>query len=163
MMITDQVTLRPAVPADKDLLIELYASSRPDMDLVPWELAAKTEFFRSQFEIRARWYAIRWPSAEHFIIHVEGNDAGSLITDRSGESIVVVDIVVEPTHRRKGIARSMIGILQDEAEAFGRPIELKVDKLNAAARNLYDRSGFETLDEDATLLRLRWHPRSPIT
>ena len=57
------IALRDESPADKDLLADLYASTREEeLRPVPWDDAQKRAFLREQFELQWDHYRRHYPN-----------------------------------------------------------------------------------------------------
>jgi ribosomal protein S18 acetylase RimI-like enzyme len=70
---------------------------------------------------------------------IEGNDYMAL----RGPAGVLYDLVVDPTHRGKGIGRMLLDAILAELVAKGAPrVVLSSAERNAAAQRLFSSSGF---------------------
>lgn len=138
-----QLILRPVVTGDEDLLYRIYASTRMDeMASVNWTEAQKEEFLQMQFNAQTIHYRNHYPNAEYQIIQCEdGLPAGRLIVDRSGGSILLMDIALLPEFRNAGIGTILLKELLAEAAHKSQPVILHVEAFNPALR-LYKRLGF---------------------
>ncbi len=151
------IILRPAEGADEELLFAVYASTRRDeVTAFGWDEAQQEEFLRMQYNTQRAAYRVQSPHAEYSVITVNGMPAGRMIVDRSGANISLTDIAVLPGFRGKGIASHLIGELQNEATGTARGIVLHVDKVNVAARRLYEKMGFVAAAETELTIEMRW-------
>jgi ribosomal protein S18 acetylase RimI-like enzyme len=156
---TSEPVLRPATHADTDLLLALYRSTRTDVELFGWDESAISAFVGMQFEMQRRSYQIQHPEADSSILIHEGHDAGRILVDRSGSPIVLVDIIIAPEFRGRGLGTRVLSWLKREAALNKKPIELHVDVSNTKAAQLYEREGFMDLEDGSALSRhLRWEP-----
>src|SRR5436190_18350949 len=122
------LTLRPAAPGDRELLLTIYASSREqEMDQVPWSEAEKQAFLAQQFDFQDRHYRTAYEGAEFSILVVNGTDAGRLLVHRSPECIEVLDIALLPPWRNQGLGTGVIRGLMDEAARLGQSLRLWVE------------------------------------
>ena len=154
---TGNPLLRPATDADTDLLKALYRSTRTDVALFGWDESAVSAFVEMQFEMQKRSYEIQHPGAENSILVYEDRDVGRLLVDRSGSSIVLIDIIIAPEFRGRGLGTSVLSWLKSEAASKNIPIELHVDVTNTKAAQLYEREGFMELGDGTGFRRhLRW-------
>jgi len=150
--------LRPVTVQDDPLLFEVYASTRADeMRLVNWDKAQQEAFLRMQFNAQRSSYAMQFPHADYRIIVQDGQAAGRLIVDRSGEHILLIDIALLPQFRRARIGSTLIGQLMIEAVTAQKPITLHVEKFNPALR-LYERLGFSVIADSGLYLEMIWRP-----
>lgn len=152
--------LRPLLPADEPFCRALVAEARAaqfaPLGLPSDMLAALLD---QQYRAQLLGYAQHFPDAEHFIIQHAGAAAGRLIATlvmttasatvsldaapTTGPALHLVDIIVAPSARGRGIGSSVIGALARVAEATGAArITLSVLPSNHGAIRLYRRLGF---------------------
>lgn len=152
-------TKRPATAEDLDLLQRLYAASRErDIGAMPLPPDVKARLIAQQFQIRQREYAERYPQARDEIILLEGEPAGRVLMDRSGEVWVLVDIILFAPYRGQGLGALVIGEVIEAAKDAGRTLDLHVEPHNPALR-LYERLGFEAVEHTPTHIRMQLRPR----
>jgi GNAT superfamily N-acetyltransferase len=150
--------LRPALPEDESLLLEVYASTRADeLQLVPWSDEEKRAFVQLQFTAQSRHYTQYFPAAQWLIITTAAAPIGRLIIDRAGKEILLMDIALLPPYRNQGIGTALIRDLLDEAERADRPVRLHVEFFNPA-RRLYERLGFTQIGESGVHFEMEWRP-----
>jgi ribosomal protein S18 acetylase RimI-like enzyme len=141
------ITLRYATPADDVFLFELYASTRGDeLTAVSWNEQQREIFLRSQFNVQQRTY----PDADNQIILLNEREVGRILTKRTQESVLLVDISILPEFRNRGIGTKLIKDLFREATDSAKSIRLHVLASNAA-RRLYERLGFVAVDAESSL------------
>lgn len=135
-------TLRPATPADRVFLLEVYASTRTaELAVVPWTDAQRAAFLEQQFTAQdSYWRTIR-PDAAYDVIEEAGTPVGRLYVDRTPQEFRVVDIALIPAARGRGIGEGLLRGVLDEAGRAGRPVTIHVERGNRA-RALYERLGF---------------------
>lgn len=155
-MTPDDVALRPVVPADRDLLLRIYASSREtEMALVPWTPAEKDAFLREQFEFQDRHYRTAYEGAAFSIVTVRGEDAGRLIVHRGPQWIEVMDIALLGPWRNQGVGTQLIRDLMAEAARTAKSLRLWVEQFNRA-RHLYARLGFVHAGTEGVHMEWTW-------
>lgn len=77
------MTLRPAVAADRCLLLEVYASSRKDeLDQVEWPPGQREAFLEQQFAARDLTYRGRYPAGDFLVIELDGHAISRLSVGR---------------------------------------------------------------------------------
>jgi ribosomal protein S18 acetylase RimI-like enzyme len=136
------VALRPSTPADRELLVAVYASTREDeLAAVPWTDAQKDAFVRSQFEAQDRHYRTHFPDAEYDVVVVDGRPAGRLYVDRRPDEVRVLDLALLPELRGRGIGTALLRQVIEDADRAGLPVRFHVEMHNPA-RRLYERLGF---------------------
>ncbi|MAS37226.1 MAG: GNAT family N-acetyltransferase [Anaerolineaceae bacterium] len=144
---TSPYTLRPVTQADYEFLYDLNRRTmRVYVEpLWGWDEAVQRENFQQRFKLD-----------DHFIIVVDGTNAGRLSVDRSAERIFLSQINLLPDFQGKGIGSNLIESLKAEAAQANQPLELRVLQTNRPARRLYTRLGFVVFDENDTHLWMRW-------
>jgi GNAT superfamily N-acetyltransferase len=152
------VTLRPATPEDRAFLLSVYAASREaELDQVVWPPGLRASFLEMQFNAQDIEYRRLSPDASYDVIEVAGQPAGRLYVDRRSDQIRVIDISLLPAYRGRGLGGALLAGLQEEAAAAGWIVSLQVDLFNPAAR-LYERLGFELVEDLGVYRCLEWRP-----
>jgi GNAT superfamily N-acetyltransferase len=150
------ISLRPITPEDELFLAALYASTREqELAQTNWSEEQKAMFCRMQFNAQTTDYKRNYPDASFDVIERDGVAAGRLLVLREDEKIHVIDIALLPEHRGAGIGTKFLRELQDEAKAAGKPLSIHVERFNPA-RRLYDRLGFQQVEEKGVYLLLEW-------
>jgi ribosomal protein S18 acetylase RimI-like enzyme len=122
------IELRPASPADLDLLVYLTAQAFGD----------------AEDDVRRRFVQeLGRPDRRFFIATLQRESVGSLRLTEDAERVYITAFGVLPQHRRQGYARQMLAQAIDLLHAEGRPhIFIEVDTGNTAAFSLYLSCGF---------------------
>ncbi|MEO6037483.1 MAG: GNAT family N-acetyltransferase [Saprospiraceae bacterium] len=155
----ESIRLRPANPRDEGFLRLVYAESRrEELDQAAWPPGVREEFLRSQFDAQASHYRSNYPGAEFLIIECDGQPAGRLYVRRAEAEIRIMDIALIPAFRGKGIGTALLGQILAEGQASARIVTIHVEKFNPALR-LYERLGFQTVEERGAYWFLQWSPR----
>jgi len=146
ILITMEVTLRPARPDERPWLFDLHeAAMRPMVEEVfgAWD---RTDQLR-RFEERAE------DLVE--VIEADGRAVGAihLATDDDG-SVVIGLVEVLPACQGLGIGGQAIRVTCERAAREGRHVSLRVRKPNRA-RRLYERLGFAVEGENETHYLMR--------
>ena len=122
--------LRPYVPADEDLAIEL------------WRRTWQHHFPHIDFNARLNWWRERWrqelvPVAKVVVAEQDGGLIGFVTVDPN--TLYLDQIVVAPEVWGGGTAAALL----DEAKRLSpRGLELMVNKDNARAIRFYEKHGF---------------------
>ncbi len=154
---SNALTLRSVTQADLEFLYRVYAGTREDeMKLLPWSNDEKEAFLRSQFQFQQQHYRQSYPDATFAIIVVGNDEIGRLYVQRRVEEILIIDIALLPEHRGKGIGSRIVRDLLQEASETGRSVVIHVSKTNAAAISLYQRLGFEPVEDMGLYDRMEW-------
>lgn len=151
-----RVALRPATPADRELLYRVYASTREEeLAPVPWPPEAKEAFLRQQFDAQDAWWRTHYEGATFEVVVVDGRDAGRLYLWEGPTEIRVVDVALLPEARRSGAGTTLIRGVQRRAAAAGRSVTIHVERMNPALA-LYERLGFRLVEDKGVYLFLSW-------
>jgi ribosomal protein S18 acetylase RimI-like enzyme len=152
------ITLRPVGPADQPFLFRVYASTRAEeLALVGWTEDQKQAFLLQQFTAQSADWSEHHARADFRIIELEGVPAGRFYVNRGPEEICLVDIALLPEYRRNGIGTGLIRNLLAEGKARSLPVTLHVEVFNPA-RRLYERLGFEAVEDRGVYVLMRWLP-----
>ena len=158
--------LRPAIRDDAEVLFRIYASTREaELAVVAWDASVKEAFLRMQFAVQDANYRATFPAASFDLIVSGAEVLGRLYVDRGEHAWSVLDIALLPQHQRKGIGKRLLRHLLAEAGAAGKPVRLHVEQANPA-RRLYQRLGFEQIEDQGIYLLLECKPgisADPIT
>jgi GNAT superfamily N-acetyltransferase len=148
--------LRTATAMDRDLLLQIYASTRQDeMDVVDWSDEEKATFLFHQFTAQDLYYREEFPDCTFEIIVVEEEDAGRLYVDRRDDEIRIVDIALLPPVRGKGVGTELMQSILDEASTAELVVRIHVEEYNPA-QSLYRRLGFRELENVGTYILMEW-------
>lgn len=149
-------TLRPATPEDSRFLERVYASTRAEeLAVTDWSEAQKAAFIHQQFTAQDAHYRKHYPTAQFFVIEVNGSPIGRLYVDRWSREIRIMDIALLPERRGEGSGTRLISELQEEARATGKALSIHVEKFNPAMR-LYDRLGFKPVEDKGVYVLMEW-------
>jgi ribosomal protein S18 acetylase RimI-like enzyme len=140
------VRLRLADSADEDLLAQLFASTRPEFDLLPD--SQKQALVNMQFNAQRQQYGASYPDAKNSLILLHDQAIGRMLVDRGAREFTLIDIALFPAHRNAGIGTGLIQQLLREARVAGKSVRLHVAKLSPAQR-LYERLGFSRVGDQS--------------
>jgi GNAT superfamily N-acetyltransferase len=154
-----KISLRPIAQEDLLFSYRVYASTRAEeMELVDWGPEQIEAFLEMQFNAQAEHYRLHYPTAEYQLILKEGKPVGRLITERSQDQLLIMDISILPEYRRGGIGTELIQDLMHEASHSGVPLALRVEFFNPVIR-LYTRLGFvKTREVNSVYHEMVWKP-----
>jgi GNAT superfamily N-acetyltransferase len=157
------VSLRPEEPGDEGFLFEVYASTRAEeLALTNWEQPMRLAFLNQQFNAMRRGYRSMFPEGEFSLICLDGQPVGRLVINRSPAEIRVVDIVLLPANRNRGIGTQLIRRVCAEAVGVGKPLRLSV-LINNRAGHWYRRLGFALNEERGIYDEMEWRPALDFT
>jgi ribosomal protein S18 acetylase RimI-like enzyme len=145
-----QFTLRPATAADypwlwrlKRLTMRKYVEETWG----GWDDAAQEAFFRRTYR-----------SDTVQLVIVDGQNAGLLHLEREPAAIFLANIQIHPDFQNRGLGTTVIRDVLASARALGLPVRLQVLQVNLAARQLYQRLGFQISSETPTHVLMLWQP-----
>jgi GNAT superfamily N-acetyltransferase len=93
----------------------------------------------------------------HRLVHVDGQLAGVLAVEEHPEHVQLVKVFLLPPFQGRGIGTRLVRQVMAQAAAQGRPVRLRVLRVNPAQR-LYLRLGFVITDETPERLYMEWRP-----
>ncbi|WP_134682955.1 GNAT family N-acetyltransferase [Brevibacillus migulae] len=150
---------RLVIPEDEPFLFSVYASTREEeMALWGWNEADKLAFLRMQFQMQLQSYERQYPNHVHQLILVEEAQAGRMMTAKTKDALVLVDLSLLPVFRGKGFGTRILQELQQEAFGTSLPIRLHVQSESPAIQ-LYKRLGFQELGEPSVYVSMEWTPQ----
>ena len=151
--------LRPATADDRDFLRAVYGSTREaELARVGWSDDEKAAFVDQQFAAQDTYYREHYTTAE-FLVILDGEEpVGRLYVDRWEREIRIMDIALLPSARGRGIGSALLSDLIEESERSGKALSIHVEMENPAS-SLYDRLGFEPVEERGVYVLMRREPR----
>ena len=153
-------TLRPVDDAqDAQFLSKVYASTRDDLMMTGLPAEQLRMLVEMQQRAQEQHYRANHPTAEHYIVCLEGEDIGRLIVERLDGALTLVDVALLPEFRGRGIGGAIMSDLTNEAASSQRAFVLHVIKTNPAV-NLYQRLGCEITGDLGMHYRMEWRPRA---
>jgi GNAT superfamily N-acetyltransferase len=148
------LTLRPVTPEDRDFLLEVYAGTRAEeLALVPWTEEQKLAFVSMQFAAQDRHYREHYPGARFLVVCYGERAVGRLYLHRTPDEIRIIDIVLLPAERGRGIGSALLAGILAEADAASLPVSIHVERNNPAL-SIYARLGFEMVEDKGVYLYL---------
>jgi len=153
------ISLRPAIDADQEFLIGVYAGTRADeLAQTGWDDSQKDAFIRWQYAMQKQEYEARYPDARYDVILVDGVPAGRIWVGADDTQIRLLDIAVIPEFQNRGVGAHLLRQLMDEATRDNKPLRHMVFVLNENAFRFYERLGFKTIEDAGGYLHMEWLP-----
>ncbi len=153
---TTQVALRNSQPSDEDFLRRLFADSHPELSSLPLPPPTLDQLLQLQRQAQLSQYQARYPNAVDQVIEVAGRPVGRCWTDLGTDEHRLLDIAVLRTEQGRGIGRTVLSGLCEQAGRAGVPLRLTVWSDNAGARRLYTSLGFILEAEAEGYLSMCW-------
>lgn len=152
------LTFHPATPEDREFLFRVYASTREEeLSLVDWGEDQKQSFLRMQFDAQDRYYRENYPGYQFQVILVDGQPAGRLYLHHRPTEIRIMDIALLPEYRGRGIGTKILRDIQLEGGRNALPVTIHVERFNPAL-HLYNRLGFQLIEDKGVYWFLKWTP-----
>lgn len=130
----EALSARPAGPGDEAFELALLGGPLPELQ----RAAQRREFLQ------------RFPGSEPEIVCQGGEPVGRVWVWRGEGATYLVDLIVAPPHRGRGIGTTLLrGLL-----ATGGPVRLSVAVANTPAQRLYERLGFRVTQRSETHLHM---------
>lgn len=157
MEINDKtLVLRPVVlPDDEAFLIELYFTTRDDINLLPLDEAHKKSILQMQYQAQKQQYEAQFSGTNHDIILFDDKSIGRFWTARYEKEIVGVDLTILPAYRNLGIGTFSLQKVFQEAAQTGRDFNFHVLRTNAEAVRLYERLNCKFTGETISHFQMR--------
>ena len=153
-----QVTERPAQPLDEAFFRRLFIADRlPEFLAGGLARPAAEALLADQFRLQTIGYAEQFPRAERRVIAWRDRPVGRIIEADLGDHLHVVDFVLDPGHRGRGIGAEVLGRVLWRAEVSHRPVRLMC-LIGSPALRLYERAGFHIEGATADRYELVWQP-----
>ena len=140
-----QFEVRLATPGDRDTLYRIKREAmRPYVEQVwGWDEEYQERRFRESYD-----------HSETQVVLVDGIAVGLLRVSERESALFIDQVEIVPDYQGRGIGTALINDLL----ARGRPVELRVMKVNADARRLYERLGFRVIDDNEKHYHVRAEP-----
>jgi len=152
------IRFRPVTDGDREFLHTVYASTREDeLAVVPWTPEQKAAFLRMQFDAQDKDYHANYGDAQFLVIEVDGRPVGRLYLHRREREFCIIDIALLPEARGAGLGAGILRDILAEAGRAGKPVTIHVERFNRAL-HLYERLGFQPIEDQGVYRLMRWSP-----
>jgi ribosomal protein S18 acetylase RimI-like enzyme len=143
------VILRPECSHDesfiRNLILETIAG---ELGASEWPEPMRSHLLGLQYAGRRQSFRLTFPEATSYVIEAGEVDAGWAVVTEVPQEIFLVEIMVSPQCRNRGIGSAVIRQLVTEAAARRKPVRLTVNAMNRGAIRLYERLGFRRTGGD---------------
>ena len=143
------VTLRPECSQDesfiRNLILETIAG---ELGASAWPEPMRSHLLGVQYAGRRQSFRLTFPEAASYVIESGGIAAGWAVVTDLPQEMFLVEIMVSPECRNRGIGSAVIRQLAADAAAHRKPVRLTVNAMNSAAIRLYERLGFHRTGGD---------------
>lgn len=154
------IKFRPITLADHAFLKIAYRSTREqELSVSRLTTDQKNQFIEFQFNAQHAHYTNEFKGAEFNIITVNNVNAGRLYVWETTDEIRLIDIILLPKYRGKGIGSRILKNLIKNSEESGKVLNLHVLKTNTASR-FYTKLGFTVNEEKESHYFMSYTPTS---
>jgi ribosomal protein S18 acetylase RimI-like enzyme len=138
--------IRLEYEADERTMRDVFvAIKRTALDSAGFDANTVERLMQHRFDLQRAGFRFAYPRASYQAILHHGDVVGRLITDDADERLVLVDVMIDPSHQRQGIgSRVLAGLV---ARAGSRPLEARLDH-GSPAEAWYRSHGFEHAGHD---------------
>jgi ribosomal protein S18 acetylase RimI-like enzyme len=153
------VTMRPESQQDEPFLRRLILDTiAGELGASAWPEPMRSHLLGIEYTARRQPHRMNFPGAASQVIEADGKDSGWTVVITMPHEVRLVEIMVLPQLRGRGIGAAAIrGILAAAAET-GKPVRLNVNVTNQAAVRLYERLGFRRSGGDDVQHIMEWPP-----
>lgn len=152
--------VRPAVAKDKVFLAQLHNEKRDDLRLIQGEKDFVESIIAMQLNAMDQGYGEQFPNALYFIIEYYNEAVGRAVLDFEHNRVHLIDIAFLHKARRHGLGEAVLRSFMYSASQLKVPMLLSVQQLNVAAKRLYSKLGFKTVEITAPYERMMWYPQA---
>ena len=152
------IQFRSISPADRPILLEIYASSRQnEMDLLQdWTAQQKLDFLTQQFDAQHTHYQQHNSAGFFQLILKDLRPIGRLYWIQYSGEIRIIDIALLPDFQSQGIGTTLLASIQKLAADNDKKVSIHVEFFNPALR-LYERLGFQKVEEHGIYHFMIWN------
>jgi ribosomal protein S18 acetylase RimI-like enzyme len=145
------VTLRPESPqGDEPFLRRLIVETVSlELGAAAWPEPMRSQLLGIQYAARRK-SRMNFPDAVSHIIQAYGVDAGWAVVAVTARHVHLVEIMILPELRGKGIGTAVLAEVAGNAAVANKPVRLEVNPVNHSAIRLYERLGFRIVGQDDT-------------
>jgi len=117
-----ELTVRPASADDRELLFQIYASSRPEqVAAYGWSPLEQDRFLRLRYNAEDLQLAGR-----RLVVLADDEPIGRLYLAKTEYDVRIVDVSLLPEARGLGFGSALLTIVLEESEAAGLPVHVTV-------------------------------------
>lgn len=141
------VQLRAEIPQDEVFLQRLIAETVAlELGADRWPEPMRSQLLSLQIRNRRMGPRTGFPQGESLILVTAEEAVGWIFLANLDDTIHIVEIMVLPAHRSRGIGAGAVREVLGRASVAGKTVTLTVNVLNAGAIRLYERLGFRRID-----------------
>ena len=123
-----------------------------------WPESLRAQLVGRQYRARRSSVHAAADEAASQIIVEDGEDVGWLLAAELDDEIRIIEILVTPRRRGRGVGSAAIRLVLERAARAGKTVRLVVNGTNVRAIRLYGQLGFRTMDDHQVQHLMRWSP-----
>lgn len=153
--------VRAITPTDVPFLISLYGSTREDelAQAGNLTLEQKSAFVEMQYLTQSQYFQGKYPSASFDLLLDDSGPIGRRYLDRQKEVIHIIDLILKPESRGRGIGTMIMNEILKEAREKKLVITLYLQKTEQCW-NFFERMGFRSIADDGVNFLMECDPQS---
>lgn len=128
---------------DTPFMAQLFYSTKPFF----YELGLPSEvvetMLEQQYRLQQASYREQYPNANTYILFYHQQAVGKVMLDISEYRIHLVDFIIIPSMRGRGLGSAVLAFIKQEAMKCCLPVGLSVERENTRAKKLYLQQGFK--------------------
>jgi GNAT superfamily N-acetyltransferase len=152
------LSLRPSVPADENLLLELFMAARPWFNWTDLEPDAIRFLYEEQWRINRIGVGTVYPEHLDFVVEKTGQAVAHLLIDLGYHDWRITQFAVHPKARNKGIGSDVVRSLQAAAATPLLPLTVSTAAVLTGAVRFWTRHGFRIVSDAPPVLHMAWLP-----
>lgn len=142
------IDYRPETEADQSFMLALYVSTRAfEFSDLGWPEETLAALLQQQYLAQHRHFRAIYPDGEWLVVEQSGQGIGRLYLNAAEDHVRLIDIILRPQSRGRGIGTAIIADIIDLAHGGDKSVRLSVEKTNPDATRLYRRLGFEEFED----------------
>lgn len=143
------ITRRFESPRDEPFLRHLVVETvTAELGAAAWPEPMRSHLLGIQYTSRRQSHRMNFPEAASQVIEVDGKDAGWVVVDILPDEVRLVEIIVLPELRGRGIGTAVIREILAIGSEARKPVRLNVKVMNQGAIRLYERLSFRRTGGD---------------
>jgi len=141
-------SLRPVTAEDYEFLLDLQLTTMRECVEATWGWIEEDQ--RNRFRER-------FAPGNGQVIVFDGKDVGFVLVEEKGDELFLAEIQIAHDMQDRGIGSAVVRDLIEKAMGMNLLLVLTVLRANRA-KKLYDRLGFQVVNEDDEGFYMRWPP-----
>ena len=150
---------RAITQEDHPFLVSRYGSTREEELSQAVNLSAeqKASFVQMQFLAQSQYFLEKYPEASFDLLLDGSVPIGRRYLDRGEEVIHLIDLVITPERRGRGLGTILMNEILKEATEKKLVVTLYLQKTETCW-NFFERMGFRSIADDGVNFLMEWNP-----